>query len=44
MNIYRKTIYDVFRTKTGGNKGSLLNKILKGTKSILAIEMDINHI
>ena len=36
MNIYRKTIYDVFRTKTGGNKSSLLNKILKGTKSILA--------
>ena len=36
MNVYRKTIYDVFRTKTGGNKGSLLNKILKGTKSILA--------
>ena len=36
MNIYRKTKYDVFRTKTGDNKGSLLNKILKGTKSILA--------
>ena len=35
MNNYRKTIYDIFRTKISGGKDAL-NEIVKGTKSVLA--------
>ena len=31
MNNYRKTIYDIFRTKISGGKDAL-NEIVKGTK------------
>ena len=36
MKNYRKTLYDIFRTKTSENKNADLNDIMKGTKSILA--------
>ena len=35
MRDYRKTIYDIFRTKSNGRKDAL-NNIVKGTKSVLA--------
>ena len=36
MNNYRKTLYDIFSSKTSSNKDLLLNDIMKGTKSLLA--------
>ena len=35
MSVYKKTIYDIFRTKSNGRKDAI-NNIVKGTKSVLA--------